>query len=126
MRITIVLVIWFLSFAASAQTVLKLHMKIERVPMNHYDTVTVDFRDILMVYDDIYFCVYTGYHTLILEDMKLNRAYPVYKDILHDEQVYYIVREKAPDGFYIGITPVPPYTRKVWGISLMTKNENRR
>lgn len=122
---TLFLLFWFLSGVSYAQTVIQLRMKVERVPMNHYDTITYEVRDVLMVDEDKYLSIYTGLDTLVLKLTKPSQRYDVYIDILHDDQVYFIIREKGNMGFYLGIIPIPPYTRKVWGISLMTLDGKR-
>lgn len=121
---TFIFIFWFiLSIHAYGQSVYKIRMTLERVPINHTFPVVKEQKTILIVTEGKYFGLYTGYDTLYLEATKpLSRDYvSIYRDVLHDNQLYYIIKVKTDLGFSIFLVPIKPYLRpRLWGISLMS------
>lgn len=117
---TIFTLIWFLTslVSYSQRSTYKMDMVLERVPTSHPGVKLTETRNILMVFEGDYFGIYTGHDTLILKLVKPLGDVDVYKDVMHNNQEYYVRKLQANSGFSVFIVPIKPYKRKLWSINI--------
>lgn len=99
------------------QTAYKLDVQLERIPVNHHKSPSSEITKVLLVTEDKYLGIYTGLDTLVLEKVKQVSTVYVYIDKLHDDQQYSVMMVKDV-GFILFVTPIKPYKRELWSLTI--------
>ena len=105
---------------------LKLELEVTRIPVTDSTYTNSTKEKVLIIFEEDKIGIVTTLDTLELhpsrvlvkKSSKLYISKSVYKDIRHDNQLYFITVVVTQLEFAIFITPIKPFKRRIWAINL--------